>query len=132
MIILENIKYEVVTNKSFDEAVSSVVKSLEEQKFGVLWKLNFKDKLKEKNIDFDSNFMILEVCNPHKAKEVLSKHIDVGYFLPCKLVVYEDSGAVKIGMISPDKLIGLLNHSDLEDTAKEVQNIMITAINNAK
>lgn len=132
MTILENIKYEVVTSKSFDEAVDSVVKSLEEQKFGVLWKLNFKDKLKEKNIDFDSNFMILEVCNPHKAKEVLSKHIDVGYFLPCKLVVYEDSGVVKIGMVSPDKLIGLLNHSDLEDIAKEVQNIMITAINNAK
>lgn len=132
MIILENIKYEVVTNKSFDEAVDSVVKSLEEQKFGVLWKLNFKDKLKKKNIDFNSNFMILEVCNPHKAKEVLSKHIDVGYFLPCKLVVYEDNGAVKIGMVSPDKLIGLLNHNDLEDTAKEVQNIMITAINNAK
>lgn len=129
---MENIKYEVVTNKSFDEAVNSIVKSLEEQKFGVLWKLNFKDKLKEKGIDFDSNFMILEVCNPHKAKEVLTQHIDVGYFLPCKLVVYEEISEVKIGMMSPDKLIGLLNHKDLEDTAKEVQNILVTAINNAK
>lgn len=129
---MENIKYEVITNKSFENAVNSVVKSLEEQKFGVLWKLNFKDKLKEKGIDFNNNFMILEVCNPHKAKEVLSKHIDVGYFLPCKLVVYEESGTVKIGMISPDKLIGLLNHEDLEETAKEVQSIMVTAINNAR
>lgn len=129
---MENIKYEVVTNKSFEDAVESIVKSLEEQKFGVLWKLNFKDKLKEKGIDFDSNFMILEVCNPHKAKEVLTKHIDVGYFLPCKLVVYEDNSIVKIGMMSPEKLIGLLNHSDLKDAAQEIQNIMITAINNAK
>lgn len=129
---MDNIKYEVETNKSFEDALESIVKSLEEQKFGVLWKLNFKDKLKEKGIDFANNFMILEVCNPHKAKEVLIKHLDVGYFLPCKLVVYEENGTVKIGMISPDKLIGLLNHEDLEDTAKEVQNIMVTAINNAR
>lgn len=128
----EDIKYEVVTNKSFDEAATSLVKSLEEHKFGVLWKLNFKDKLKEKDIEFDRNFMVLEVCNPHKANEVLSKHIDVGYFLPCKLVVYEDSSTVKIGMINPEMLIGLLNHTDLEDTAKEVQSILISAINNAK
>ncbi len=127
----EDIKYEVVTSKSFNEAVESLVKSLEEQKFGVLWKLNFKDKLMEKGIEYDSNFMILEVCNPHKAKEVLSKHVDVGYFLPCKLVVYEEGSIVKIGMIKPEILIGLLNHTDMEGTAKEVQNLLISAINNA-
>ena len=126
----DNIKYEVVTSKSFDEATTSLVKSLEERKFGVLWKLNFKDKLKEKGIEFDRNFMVLEVCNPQKANEVLSKHIDVGYFLPCKLVVYEDRSTVKIGMINPEMLIGLLNHSDWEGTAKEEHNILISAVVN--
>jgi len=129
---MNNIKYEVITNKSFDEAVSSVIKNLEEQKFGVLWKLNFKDKLKEKEIDFESNFMILEVCNPQKAKEVLSKHIEAGYFLPCKVVVYEESDSVKIGMLNPEILIGMLDFKDLTEIAKEVQDLMITAITNAK
>jgi len=128
---MDGIKYELTTSKSFDEAVTSITKSLEEQKFGVLWKLNFKDKLKEKGIDFDSNFMILEVCNPHKAKEVLTSHIDVGYFLPCKVVVYEEAGSVKIGMMNPETLIGMLGYEDLKNTAKEVQDIMVTAINNA-
>jgi uncharacterized protein (DUF302 family) len=128
---MSNIKYEVVTNKSFDEAVTSVIKSLEEQKFGVLWKLNFKDKLNEKNIEFESNFMILEVCNPQKAKEVLSKHIEAGYFLPCKIVVYEKNGFVNIGMLKPEMLIGMLGFDDLTDVAKDVQNTMITAITNA-
>jgi uncharacterized protein (DUF302 family) len=128
---MDNIKYEVTMSKSFDEAVESITKSLEEQKFGVLWKLNFKDKLKEKGIDFDSNFMILEVCNPHKAKEVLTSHIDVGYFLPCKVVVYEEAGTVKIGMMNLEMLIGMLGYDDLKNTAKEVQDIMVTAINNA-
>ncbi|MGF7060679.1 DUF302 domain-containing protein [Brassicibacter mesophilus] len=128
---MENIKYEKTTSKTFEEAVSSIAKSLEEQKFGVLWKLNFKDKLHEKGVEFDKNFTILEVCNPHKAKEVLTKHIDVGYFLPCKIVVYEDSGSVKIGMMSPKTLIGLLGYDDLQDVSKDVEEIMITAINNA-
>lgn len=128
---MDDIKYEMTTRKSFDEAVTSITKSLEEQKFGVLWELNFKDKLKEKGIDFNSNFMILEVCNPHKAKEVLTSHIDVGYFLPCKVVVYEDTGSVKIGMMNPETLIGMLGHEDLKNTAKEVRDIIMIAINNA-
>ncbi|HEX3012328.1 MAG TPA: DUF302 domain-containing protein [Syntrophomonadaceae bacterium] len=128
---MNNLKYEVETKKSFDEAVLSIQRSLEEQKFGVLWKLNFKDKLKEKGISFESNFTILEVCNPHKAKEVLGKHIDVGYFLPCKVVVYEDQESVKIGTINPEMLINMLEYSDLRDTAAEVEKILITAINNA-
>ena len=58
--------------------------------------------------------------------------MDVGYFLPCKVLIYEDNETVKIGIISPEKLIGLLNYNDLETTAKEVQSILIEAINNAK
>ncbi len=128
---MDNLKYEVVTNKSFNDAVSSIIRSLEEQKFGVLWKLNFKEKLHEKGINFGSNFMILEVCNPHKAKEVLSNHIDVGYFLPCKVVVYEDKGYIKIGMARPEILINMLGYEDLTHTANEVEEILIKAINNA-
>lgn len=126
-----DLKYELRTEKTFDEAVASIIKSLEEQKFGVLWKLNFKEKLQEKGVDFDRNFMILEVCNPHKAKEVLSRHIDVGYFLPCKVAVYEDNGTVKIGMARPQMLISMLGHEDLAQVANEVEEILTTAINNA-
>lgn len=128
---MDNIKYELVTNKSFDEAVSSIIESLEQKKFGVLWKLNFKEKLYEKGIDFDHNFMILEVCNPHKAREVLSSHLDVGYFLPCKVVVYEDKDSIKIGMARPKILINMLGHEDLHHTANEVEEILIKAIDNA-
>jgi uncharacterized protein (DUF302 family) len=126
---MNELKYEVITRKSFEDAVSSIIKNLEEVKFGVLWKLNFKEKLKEKEIDFRNNFMILEVCNPQKAKEVLTKHIDVGYFLPCKIVVYEEADSVKIGMMNTEKLIGMLGYSDLIETAKDVQDKMVKAIN---
>jgi hypothetical protein len=34
-------------------------------------------------------------------------------------------------MMNPEMLIGMLGYEDLKDTAREVQDIMITAINNA-
>ena len=126
-----NTKYELKTNKTFDEAVESVVNALSELKFGVLWKLNFKDKLKEKGVDFDHNYIIMEVCNPHKAKEVLTQHLDVGYFLPCKVVVYESDEGIKMGFISPKKLIGMLGYDDLDHVSQEVEDTLKEAIDKA-
>ncbi|CAK7065728.1 DUF302 domain-containing protein [Tissierella sp.] len=125
------LRYEKVTNKSFDEAIRSITESLKEKKFGVLWQLNLKDKMNEHGIDFPNNFMILEVCNPHKANEVLTKHIEMGYFLPCKMVVYEKDGTVRIGTARPEILMSMSGYDDLGDVAREVEKILIEAINNA-
>lgn len=127
-----DINYKVQTNKSFEMAIEDLKKSLGNHNFGVLWELNFKDKLKEKGVDFDKNFKVLEVCNPVQAKEVLEKNIEVGYFLPCKMVVYEDDGSVFIGMPKPTSLIGMIENDDLLNIAKEVESELKTAIDNAK
>lgn len=126
-----NMIYEKKTQKTFEEAVNSITEELKKREFGVLWNLNFKEKMAEHDIDFKNNFMILEVCNPEKAKEVLTKHIDMGYFLPCKMVVYENEGNVMIGAPEPKKLMSMMGYDDLENLADEVQTIMIEAIDAA-
>lgn len=126
-----DIRYEKKTKKSFNEAVESITNSLKERKFGVLWQLNFKEKMAEHEIQFPNNFMILEVCNPLKANEVLSAHIEVGYFLPCKVVVYEKNGEVFIGTAKPGMLIGMMGYDDLDEVANEVENVLIEAIDAA-
>lgn len=126
-----DIKYEVKSKKSFNEAIESLKRSLSDNNFGVLWELNFKDKLKEKGFDFAYNFKILEVCNPRQAKEVLDKDIEVGYFLPCKIVVYEKDNTVFIGMIRPTELIHLIGKDEITKIAVEVENELKTAINRA-
>lgn len=126
-----DIRYEKYTNKTFKEAVDSISSSLKDRNFGVLWQLNFREKLSEHGIDFPNNFMILEVCNPHKANEVLSTHIEVGYFLPCKVAVYEKDGKVFIGTVKPGHLIGLMGFDDLDHVANEVEEILIEAIDAA-
>lgn len=126
-----DINYKVRTEKGFEKAIEVLKESLSNHKFGVLWELNFKDKLKEKGLDFDKNFKILEVCNPKQAKEILEKHIEVGYFLPCKMVVYEDDNSVFIGMLKPTELIGMMDNSELSSIAADVERELKAAIDDA-
>ncbi len=116
-----DINYEIRTHKNLSEAVDVLKFQLSQVSFGVLWELNFKEKLKDKGLDFDNNFIILEVCNPRKAKQVLDIHIEAGYFLPCKVVVYEKEDSVYMGMLKPTILINLVEKEDLTAIAKEVE-----------
>lgn len=127
-----DIEYKVKTDKSFEKAVEDLKTRLGEHKFGVLWELNFKDKLQEKGLDFNTNFKVLEACNPGQAKKAFDAHLEAGYFLPCKLVVYEDHGSVLMGMLRPTELIGLANFEDLSAIAREVENELKSAIDEAR
>lgn len=127
-----DINYKIKTDKSFEKAIEDLKQSLSNHKFGVLYELNFKDKLKEKGLDFDRNFKILEVCNPSQAKQVLEKHIEVGFFLPCKMVVYEDNNSVFVGMLNPTGLIEMMDNNELSDIAAEVERELKSAIDDSK
>lgn len=126
-----NIVYEKKTDKKLNEAIDSLTEQLKENEFGVLWQLNFKDKLNEKGLDFENDYVVLEVCNPKKAKEVLEKNIHVGYVLPCKMVVREENDQTYIGMTRPEALIGLFDEPGLTDMAKEVEETLKKSIESA-
>lgn len=124
--------FEVKTNKDFETAVIDLKKSLSENSFGVLWEMNFKDKLQEKGLDFDKNFKVFEVCSPPRAKVVLDQNLEAGYMLPCKMVVYEKEGEVRIGMMKPTSMAELMNDKGMTDVAEEVEIILRKAIDGAK
>jgi len=120
--------YTVVTDKNMENAIQSIEESLKEEKFGVLWKFDIKEKLQEKGLDFQKEFKVLEVCNPQEAFRVLNENEMAGYFLPCKIVVYEDSGKTKIGMPKPSALISLLNDEKMKQFARDIENRLISCI----
>lgn len=124
--------YTVTTSKDLETAVASLEKTLGERKFGVLWKLDFKEKLAEKGLDFGGRFKILEVCNPVKAKEALEGNLLAGYFLPCKIVVFEENGQTKIGTVLPTALMSMIEGGFPSNLPKEVEDILIEAIDAAK
>ncbi len=117
--------YTVETKKSMDEAVRSLEESLKEEKFGVLWQFDIKNTLQEKGFDFNQPYLVLEVCNPKEADRVLSKNQLAGYFLPCKIVVYQDEGKTKIGMPRPTSLIKMVDDNELVEFAASIENRLI-------
>lgn len=124
-------KYSVTTKKSCSEAITALESSLQEHKFGVLWNLDVKAQLNKKGLDSDIELYILEVCNSAKAKEVLETNILVGYFLPCKIVVYKDKVETVIGMVKPTSIVSFLQDDSLVEFAGEVENILTAAIDKA-
>ncbi len=127
-----DINYKVKTDKSFEKAIKDLKESLSKYNFGVLWELNFKDKLNEKGLGFDKNINILEVCNPKQAKELLEKNLEAGYFLPCKVVVYEDNNSVFIGMIKPTMLIEMMDDHEMSNIAMKIEKELKSSLEEAK
>lgn len=109
------------TNKTVDQAIQSLETNLKEEGFGVLWTFNIKDKLEEKGFSLDEEFFVLEVCNPKEAERVIKENKLVGYFLPCKIVVYKENGQTKIGMPKPTALISVIDNSQLQVMAKDIE-----------
>jgi len=122
--------YTVTSSKNIDETIESITQNLKMKKFGVLWQLDLPAKLLEKGVDsYTSAYHILEVCNPEEAAQVLNHNQLIGYFLPCKIVVYESEGVTKIGLPKPTALIGLLNEPELNTIAENIEEILIDALN---
>lgn len=113
--------YTVMTENSVDGACKKLEEKLKEEQFGVLWDFDIKDKLNEKGLEFDQSFRILEVCNPKEAQRVLTQNIMIGYFLPCKMVVYEDEGVTKIGMPKPTSLVTMVDDDQITAMAQEIE-----------
>jgi len=69
---------------------------------------------------------------PVEAARVLAHNPLVGYFLPCKIAVYEEEGQTKIGLPKPTAMIGLLNDDELVVIAKEIEEILIDVLEKSK
>lgn len=123
-----NLIYEKKTKKTLDEAIKSLKENLQANKFGVLLEFNFKDKLEEKGLEFKDDYVVLEVCNPSQAKELLDKNIHIGYVLPCKMVVRSENNQTYIGLADPETLIGMYNEPDLNNVVNDVKVALEKAI----
>lgn len=120
--------YSIVTDKTVDDAINSLEAKLKEEQFGVLWMFDIQKKLHEKGLEFNKSFRVLEVCNPVEAQRVLNENEMAGYFLPCKIVVFESEGRTKIGMPRPTALISILQDEKLKLFAKDIEERLIRCI----
>jgi len=120
--------YTVETDQTVEQAIESLENSLKEEKFGVLWQFDIKDTLQKKGFEFDQSYQVLEVCNPKEAQRILSENKLVGYFLPCKIVVYQDGDKTKIGLPKPTALIQMVEDDAITGFAEDIEKRLILCI----
>lgn len=105
----------------FDKAVEVVTEEMKKRGFGVLTKIDLKEKFKEKlNIEFP-NYVILGACNPPLAHKAVLAEEDVGLLLPCNVIVYEKEGNTVIALIRPSTAMGMIGNDALKQIATQVE-----------
>jgi uncharacterized protein (DUF302 family) len=106
---------------AFEKAEEVITEELKKQGFGILTRIDVKEKFKEKlGIDFP-NYVILGACNPPYAHKAIQAEEDIGLLLPCNVVVYEKDGKTILVIIKPSTAMGMVDNPGLKQTALEVE-----------
>ena len=114
----------------FGEAVEKVREELSKEGFGILTEIDVKATLKKKlNVDYE-NYLILGACNPPLALKALQAEKDIGLFLPCNVIVYEDGGKVFVSAILPTVAMQVVGNPSLADLGKMVEEKLIRVVDN--
>jgi uncharacterized protein (DUF302 family) len=117
-------------NIPFNEVLSKITETLQQQGFGIITTIDIKDTLKQKlNVDF-RNYKILGACNPNFAFKAISLESHIGLMLPCNIVVQQhENGEVEVSAVNPLETIdSAFGSSNLKDIATEVSNRLRTAV----
>jgi uncharacterized protein (DUF302 family) len=106
---------------TFDRAVEVVTEEMKKRGFGVLTKIDLKEKFKEKlDIEFP-NYVILGACNPPLAHKAVLAEEDVGLLLPCNVIVYDKEGKTVVAIIRPSTAMGMIGNEALKQIATQVE-----------
>lgn len=127
---MENFVYSVETKKSFEEAVISVLKSVDQKSWALFQIYDIKERLSAKGFDF-TNLKIIEICSAKYANKLLSKNKFVSMCMPCKINIIEDNNKVYIAGMRPTIMPDIFQGITKEE-AQEVEDEIISIINNAK
>lgn len=125
--------YIVESGKTFEQASNDLDAAVKRNGFGVLHVHDLGETLRSKGIEFPEQCRVFEVCNPKQAAKVLSTDMRLNMALPCRISVFTENGATKIGLIKPGQMLAALSDNEqLSEVASEVENKTILMVDEAK
>jgi len=108
-------------NIPFEEAIEVVTQELKKEGFGILTKIDVKEKFKEKlGVDF-KKYVILGACNPSNAHKAILAEENIGLMLPCNVIVYEKEDKTVISIIRPAVAMEMIDNEELKKIAMNVE-----------
>ncbi len=122
---MSTLSFEATLNLPFDSAIEKTTECLKAEGFGVLTRIDFDQKIKEKLGHTLPKTAILGACNPGFAYEAYSKTPDMLLLVPCNVVV-EELGAnrSKVRLIKPSSMVKTLDSPDLVKMAEQIDAVL--------
>jgi len=125
-------KYIVETKKTLSQVEEDFIQSVSDHSFGVLHIQDLKETLNNKGVEFENECKVFEVCNPHKAKQIMSIDMNMNIVLPCRVSIYVHDNKTFVSMVRPKSLLSHLSDSkELIEIVTEVEDILIKIIQQA-
>jgi uncharacterized protein (DUF302 family) len=126
---VDDFAYVVETNKSFDDAVVSVLKAVEQKGWSIFQIYDIKERLAAKGFEHKP-LKIIEICSGKHANNFLNKNRLISLCMPCKINVLEENKKVKIVGMKPTMISEFfpeVNREEAEEVEKDVKEIVDSA-----
>lgn len=117
-------------NTTFKVAEESVLKALKQEGFGVLTEIDVQKTLKQKLDVTYKKYKILGVCIPTLAYKALTSEQEIGAFLPCNVLIFEDKGKITVSILKPTSALSLSDNSEVKVIAKQAEKKLANVLKN--
>ena len=105
--------------------LKAVVKT---HQFSVLNVTDLRAKIQSNDLEFPLACMVFDVCNPHRAKDVLDHSMAISTAFPCRISVYEEGDQTTVATLLPSKVLGLFGVEGIDSAAQVVERALIAII----
>ena len=127
---MEDFVYIVETKKSFDEAVVSVLKTVEQKGWSIFQIYDIKERLAAKGFE-QKPLKIIEICSGKHANNFLNRNRMASICMPCKINVLEEDGKVKIIGMKPTMISSFfpeVSQEEALEVEKDITEIVDKAV----
>lgn len=114
----------IETTKSVEEARQAIEAKAKEKGFGVMVVHEVSNILANKGVPIDYKCVIVEVCSPRHASQVLSKNALISTAMPCRIAIFEKGSKTVVSTMAPTAMLEVFNEPELKPVAEEVEALM--------
>jgi uncharacterized protein (DUF302 family) len=114
----------VESKKSIEELRRAVEEKAKEKGFGVMGVHEVSNILRSKGVPISYNCVIVEICQPKAASQVLSKNAYISTAMPCRISIFEEGDKVLLSTIAPTQMLNMFNEPELKDVAQEIERLV--------
>lgn len=123
-------KFKKESGLSFEDTILRTKEVLSKEGFGILTEIDVRATLKTKlGVEY-GNYIILGVCNPSLAHQALLAEKEVGLFMPCNVIIYEEDSKNFVSAMMPTVALQAISNPIIEEIAKQAEEKLKKVVDN--